>query len=150
MTIIRLKGATPTEQEFSTALSEFFRTLKRYVPGLEYLCVNEWTKRKGFRHAHALLIAPNGFESGQSQRAGKLAGLRVRSCTPIRKLVGSVNYIFKHTRNLNKKARLAPSEFKGNLCTHSRGFLSMGLKKLCKKLWREYRSEHQGPENTPH
>lgn len=135
MTLIRLQGVMPTEREFSGAVSRFFEILKRKVPGLEYLWVNEWAKKSGVRHAHALLMTPSKLGGLLLRDVAKRAAIRVRSCRPIRRLIGAVNYLFKHTRNDSKKPRLPPSSFRGRIFTASRGFLA----KPIMTLWREYR-----------
>lgn len=145
MTLIRLQGAMPTEKEFSGAVSRFFELLKRKVPSLEYLWINEWTKRKGIRHAHALLTTPSEIRKPLLRDVAKRAAIRVRSYKPIRNLVRVVNYIFKNVRNSTKKARLQSPDFRGRLFTASRRFLV----KPIDKLWREYRESRLPSEPKP-
>lgn len=115
---------------FAAALAKFFRTLLR--AGIEWFRIFEW--RHGRVHGHALLrgrVTRRVFRT-----ASRSANIRA-TCKRVSTVVGVAAYIVKHTRRTDRKAELAPSNFRGRLFTSSRGFLVAPFR----KLWNRIRAE---------
>lgn len=133
-----------TNLEFWVAVGQFWKALKRpnRCPELEYLTVPEWLS--GIQHAHALIRVESRLARQTLKELKQLVGLRV-SVTPIKTLVGAVNYLFKHTNRPERKAELTPASFHGRMVTASRDFLTKPLD----DLWKEFRDEAIARRRSP-
>ena len=118
-----------TNAEFSEAVAKFMLALRRRVSELTYLLVREW--RNGVQHAHALLRVRRLTRTAM-RASREVAGVRC-SAARVRDVDRVASYVFKETKRIEKKAELAPANFRGRMYTVSRGFLT----KSFTKLWRE-------------
>jgi hypothetical protein len=136
-----------TDKAFTKAITKFLKALKRRCPAqqMEYLLVNEW--RHGVRHAHVLIRIVHPMSRRAVRQAVRtardVAGVRC-SGARVRNVMGAANYIFKHTKRLERKAELTPAGFRGRMYTVSKGFLT----KPFKELWQDVQKTRRAPGSS--